>query len=100
MNRNEEVILRTENVTVRVLSLPAGESTPWHFHKEVTDNMFCLSGDIAVLLKNPDGEIRLQLGQRCEVPPLRVHQVANMGSEEATYLLVQGVGHYDFNIVG
>jgi mannose-6-phosphate isomerase-like protein (cupin superfamily) len=97
MSSNEEV---TKNVTVRVLSLLAGESAPWHFHKEVTDNMFCLSGELSVRLKNPDGEVRLELGQRCEVRPPRAHQVANMGSEEATYLLVQGVGQYDFNIVG
>ena len=100
MKRNEEVIIKTENVTVRVLSLATGESTPWHFHKEVTDNMFCLSGELSVRLKNPDGEVRLQLGQRSEVHPLRVHQVANMGSKEANYLLVQGVGQYDFNVVG
>ena len=97
---NEEVIIKTENVTVRVLSLSAGKSTPWHFHKEVTDNMFCLSGDIVVLLRNPDEEIRLQIGQRCEVYPLRMHQVANTGAKEAKYLLVQGVGQYDFNLVG
>ena len=100
MTRNEEVIIKTENVTVRVLSLPAGESIPWHFHKQVTGYMFCLAGDVGVLLRNPGKEIRLQLGQRCEVPPLRVHRVANMGYKEATNLLVQGVGHYDFNIVG
>ncbi len=100
MKMNEEVILKTENVTVRVLSLAPGESTPWHFHNEVTDNMFCLSGDILVLLRNPDEEVRLQIGQRCEVYPLRMHQVANMGAKEAKYLLVQGVGQYDFNIVG
>ena len=100
MDRNEEVIIKTENVTVRVLSLPAGETTPWHFHTEVTDNMFCLSGELSVSLRNPDGEVRLQPGQRCEAHPPRVHKVANMGFEEAAYLLVQGVGQYDFNVVG
>ena len=99
MKRNEEVIIKTESVTVRVLSLSVGESTPWHFHKEVTDNMFCLSGAIGVLLRNPHGEISLQPGQRCEAHALRVHRVTNMGSKEAKYLLVQGVGHYDFNTV-
>jgi quercetin dioxygenase-like cupin family protein len=82
MHRNEEVILKTENVSVRVLSLLAKESVPWHFHQEVTDNMFCLSGEITIYLKNPDEEIILRPGQRCEVRPGKVHRVANLGTTE------------------
>ena len=100
MKMNEEVILKTENVTVRVLSLAAEKAPLGTFTTKSLITCFCLSGDILVLLRNPDEEVRLQIGQRCEVYPLRMHQVANMGAKEAKYLLVQGVGQYDFNIVG
>ena len=39
------------------------------------------------------------LGQRCEVMKGGVHRVANAGAHIARYLLVQGIGNYDFNVV-
>lgn len=99
MKVNEEVIIKTNNVKVRVLSLEPKEVAPWHFHRKITDNMFCLSGTIAIYLKSPDEQIILEQGQRCEVQAGRVHRVANLEKQMAKYLLVQGVGEYDFNIV-
>ena len=99
MSGTEEVILKTKDVSVRVLSLKPEEVLPWHFHSKVADNMFCLSGEILVRLRDPDEQITLRQGQRCEVRQGRVHQVANGGTTSAQYLLVQGVGKYDFNTV-
>jgi quercetin dioxygenase-like cupin family protein len=96
---NETVIIKTDDVRVRILSLEPGENTPWHFHSEITDNMFCLCGEIVVQIKDTGEETRLQPGQRCEVPKDQVHQVANTGENTTQYLLVQGVGKYDFNTI-
>lgn len=95
--KHEEIILRTENVRVRVIELHSAEYTPFHYHKEITDNMFGVSGEIRVRLKNPDEEILLTPGARCTIDPGRVHQVSNnLDSATSSYLLVQGVGTYDF----
>ncbi len=99
MRENEEVIIKTHNVRVRVLSLQPNKEAPWHFHEEIVDNIFCLSGTISIYLKSPDDQIILEPGQRCEVQARRVHRVANLGKQMAKYLLVQGVGEYDFNLV-
>ncbi|MCC6917254.1 cupin domain-containing protein [Nitrosomonas sp.] len=99
MQWSEEVILKTNNVSVRVLSLAPKEVAPWHFHQNVVDNMFCLSGSILIDLQNPSESLLLEPGHRCEVKPGRVHRVSNPQEKEAKYLLVQGVGEYDFNIV-
>ncbi|MGL4882058.1 MAG: hypothetical protein ACRC8K_13480, partial [Waterburya sp.] len=61
----EEVIIKTEDVSVRVLSLNSQEVAPWHFHSEVIDNMFCLTGTLKVSLINPDETILLLPGERC-----------------------------------
>jgi quercetin dioxygenase-like cupin family protein len=62
--------------------------------------MVCLTGVIVVRLEQPAVELELQPGQRCTVEVGRVHQVANASaSEPASYLLIQGVGRYDFNPV-
>ncbi len=99
MQTGDETIIRTADVSVRILTLEPGEMGPWHFHTEVVDNMFCLSGTIAVHLRDPGEECVLAAGHRLEVQPGRTHRVANTGVEMASYLLVQGVGKYDFNVV-
>ena len=99
MNDRDEVILETGNVRVRILVLDAGEATAWHFHSEVTDRMLCLQGSIAVEYQDPRESVELVCGERCEVAVTRVHRVVNMTPETAKYLLVQGVGRYDFNVV-
>lgn len=99
MNTLDDVILETENIRVRVLALEKGQATAWHFHTEVTDRMLCLEGEIAVEYRNPQERIELCPGDRCEVSVERIHRVVNLSLETAKYLLVQGVGRYDFNVV-
>ncbi|MBW2690110.1 MAG: cupin domain-containing protein [Deltaproteobacteria bacterium] len=99
MNDRDEVILETENVRVRILVLESGQATAWHFHTEVTDRMLCLEGWVAVEFLDPQESVDLNPGDRCEVTVKRVHRVVNRTSETAKYLLVQGVGQYDFNAV-
>lgn len=99
MSYRDEVILETENVRVRILTLDAGQATAWHFHSAVTDKMLCLEGRIAVEYRDPQESVELGIGGRCEVTVERVHRVVNLGADMAKYLLVQGVGRYDFNTV-
>ena len=95
----EQVIIKTKDVSVRIIEIRSHEVAARHYHTEITDNMFCLTGNITVRLREPNEELVLSPGQRCEVMKGRVHQVANAGADIARYLLVQGVGNYDFNVV-
>lgn len=99
MDTRDEVILETENVRVRILVLDAGQATAWHFHSEVIDKMLCLEGEIAIEYRDPLDRVELRPGGRCEVPVKRLHRVVSLGSQIAKYLLVQGIGRYDFNTV-
>lgn len=99
MSYRDEVILETADVRVRILALAAGQATAWHFHSEVTDQMLCLEGRIAVESREPQARVELSPGGRCEVAVERVHRVVNLTAETARYLLVQGVGRYDFMVV-
>jgi quercetin dioxygenase-like cupin family protein len=93
----EEVLIKTDNVSVRILELEAGEVLPWHHHSEVTDYVFALDGEIEVQVKSPDEKVALTPGERCKLPTGRVHRVVNMCKRKTKYLLIQGVGKYDFN---
>ena len=99
MNDRDEVILDSENVRVRILILEGEQATAWHFHTAVIDRMLCLEGKIAVEYQDPQEHADLGPGERCEVAVERVHRVVNLTSDPAKYLLVQGVGRYDFNVV-
>lgn len=79
------------------MELQPNEATPLHHHSEVTDNIFGLTGAMTIQLINPDETVNLHSGTRCEILPGRRHMVSNISAgKNATYLLVQGVGHYDF----
>ena len=93
-------ILKTENVLVRVMELEKKSSTDWHFHSQVGDFFVCLKGIIQVETKDPDRVFLLNPGQQAEVTPLKVHRVINISDDIAEYLLVQGVGAYDFRKEG
>jgi mannose-6-phosphate isomerase-like protein (cupin superfamily) len=99
MSYRDEVILETADVRVRILTLEGGQATAWHFHSAVTDRMFCLEGTIAVEFQNPRERVELAPGERCEVAVERAHRVVSLVAETAKYLLVQGVGCYDFNVL-
>ena len=95
--KKEEIIIQTGDVKVRIIELEAGESGPFHFHTEITDNMFGVSGEITVSMKNPLEHITLKPGVHCTIEPGRVHCVTNnLKNETSRYLLIQGVGTYDF----
>jgi quercetin dioxygenase-like cupin family protein len=97
--QESEVIAKTNDVRVRVMTLDPREIADWHYHTQITDDIFCLTGTIIIRMKEPDEEIQLTLGQRCQIKKNRVHQLENLDTSEASYLLVQGIGKYDFNVV-
>lgn len=96
--KSEEILIQTADVRVRAMELPPGDATTWHSHSEVTDHMVGLCGRILVSLRHPDETRELKPGERCQVEVGRVHRVANgSNAEPASYLLIQGVGRYDYH---
>ena len=93
-----EAIVKTDTVRVRIMSLEPREVASWHYHTEVVDDIFCLTGTIIVRMKEPEDEVKLSPAQRCQIKIGRIHQLENPENSEATYLLIQGVGRYDFNL--
>lgn len=98
--KETEVIIRTDDIRVRIMALAPREIADWHYHTQVTDHIFCLTGTILIRMQNPDTEMRLVPGERSLVETGRIHRLENCVDFEASYLLIQGVGKYDFNVVG
>jgi quercetin dioxygenase-like cupin family protein len=94
-----EWLAKTPDVGVRINTLSAGQSTPWHYHSTVADDVFCLEGELEVACRDPEEVSRLRPGERARVAPRRVHRVVNRTRGPLRYLLIQATGAYDFNVV-
>ena len=93
---NNREIIRTENILVRQMELGNGAITEWHHHTEVTDYFVCLTGAIKVEIKDKEDTSILLPGQQTEVHPHQIHRVVNSFACKSSYLLIQGIGKYDF----
>ena len=91
-----EVIARTDTLRVSVLTLAAGQEVPWHFHSEVTDTFLCLDGVLSVETRDPKAHEVLGVGESCAVPPRTAHRVTGRNGGRVRFLIVQGVGVYDY----
>jgi len=82
----------------RIAELRIGPSqkVPWHYHNNIHDTFYVVAGSIRIFLQDPKEEVRLTPGQTFGVPPKRPHLVTNPGDTSAVFLVLQGIGEYDF----
>jgi len=78
------------------LQISPKQKVPWHYHSNVGDTFYVLEGSIRLFLQAPKEEVRLERGKSYAVAPRRPHLVVNGGGTSATFLVLQGVGEYDF----
>jgi quercetin dioxygenase-like cupin family protein len=95
-----ELVAEGADLRVQVLTLAAGQCVPWHYHTEISDSFVCLEGPMVVETRAPRHVYRLLSGERCAVPPKTAHYVHGEADGACRFLIVQGVGVYDFVAVG
>src|SRR5262249_17363230 len=93
--RKEPVVVGTD-VQARVFTLAPDEFIPWHCHSESTDHYFVLSGTLSITTRDPNDELMLESGGRYKIKAGTSHLIANRAKSDCVFLLVQGVGKYDF----
>jgi mannose-6-phosphate isomerase-like protein (cupin superfamily) len=81
---------------INELQISPAQQVPWHYHSNVRDTFYVLEGRIRIFLRDPKEEVRLGPGETYTVPPRRPHLVTNGGETSATFLVLQGIGEYDF----
>jgi quercetin dioxygenase-like cupin family protein len=95
-----ELVAEGSDLRVQVLTLAAGQCIPWHYHSEITDSFVCLEGPMVVETRAPRNNYELMPGGRCSVPAKTAHYVHGADDGACKFLVVQGVGVYDFVPVG
>lgn len=91
-----EVVHETRDLRVQVLTIRPGQEVPWHHHTAVQDSFFCLEGSVQVETREPEAVHRLLVGERTAVPPGQPHRVSCADDSRCRFVIVQGVGSYDF----
>jgi quercetin dioxygenase-like cupin family protein len=78
------------------LQISPTQKVPWHYHSNVQDTFYVIEGQLRLFLRDPKAEVRLGPGDTYSVRARRPHLVANGGEAAATFLVLQGIGEYDF----
>lgn len=91
-----EVVAKGTDVQARIFTLAPGEIIPWHRHSESTDHYFVLRGTLTINTRKPDDAHISEIGGRYKITPGTAHLISNHGTTDCLFLLVQGVGKYDF----
>lgn len=81
---------------IQELQLSATQKVPWHYHNKVSDTFYVLSGYLRIFLQDPKEEIRLAPGESFRARAGRPHLVTNGGNTSVNFLVLQGVGEYDY----
>jgi quercetin dioxygenase-like cupin family protein len=90
------LIAQTADVRVAEFTLAPGDGQPWHHHSEITDTFYGLEGLTEIELRDPPRQRILRPGEKFSVAPGTVHRARNAHGATTRYLLIQGVGKYDF----
>ena len=91
-----DVHAQREGFRISELQISPSQSVPWHYHSNIKDTFYVLSGEIAIHLMNPKEVIALSESDSYTVAPRRPHLVRNPGPGSATFLILQGIGDYDY----
>ena len=78
------------------LQLSPTQKVPWHLHTNVQDTFYVIDGMLRLFLREPKEEVRLGPGETYSVRAPRPHLVTNGGNASVTFLVLQGIGEYDF----
>lgn len=78
------------------LQISPTQKVPWHYHTNVGDTFYVLEGTIRIFMREPKEDVVLTVGQSYALAAKRPHLVTNAGQSSATFLILQGVGEYDF----
>jgi len=78
------------------LQISKAQKVPWHYHSNVQDTFYVLEGELRIFLQDPKEEVCLKPGETYSARPRRPHLVTNAGEHSATFLVLQGIGEYDF----
>lgn len=81
---------------INEMKLSATQTVPWHTHSKISDTFYVIEGEMRLFLQQPKESLLLGPGDSYKVVAGRPHLVTNAGDASMHFLVLQGVGEYDF----
>ena len=78
------------------IHLSASQKVPWHYHSNISDTFYVIGGEMKLYLQSPKEAITLAPGESYCVDARRPHLVTNGGDATLSFVIMQGVGEYDY----
>src|SRR5262245_21788521 len=94
--RTLERVFSSSEVQVSHLVLAPGEEVPWHFRSDVRDTFYVLRSPVTVYTREPDATNVINTGELLQTRERQPHRVFNGSDHEVAFVLIQGVGKFDF----
>jgi len=91
-----ETVMVGSDVQARLFTLAPGDTIPWHYHTESVDHYFVLAGTLTVQTSEPEETSTIGLGGAHRIAPGTAHLITNRSDADCRFLLLQGVGKYDW----
>ena len=88
--------LQRSGFRITELQLSPAQTVPWHSHSDVGDTFYVLMGRLRLFLQDPKEEVRLDPGESYTVVAGRPHLVTNGSDTSLRFLVLQGIGEYDY----
>lgn len=90
-----QVVMESEGMRAAVFTVEEAERIPWHRHSRIEDHFYCLLGPMIIELREPEHVLELATGESYVVRASRPHYVHGKNNGPCRFLLLQGVGEYD-----
>jgi len=95
--KNIEQVMVGSDMRARLFTLAPGETIPWHYHRGAADHYFVLEGELVVLTRaTNEATHTVGIGSDYPIEPGTPHQISNRSTKNCRFLLLQGVGKYDW----
>jgi quercetin dioxygenase-like cupin family protein len=94
--KSVEPVMVGSDMQARLFTLAPGDTIPWHLHRESVDHYFVLAGALTVMTRDPEEASTIVVGSDHRIVPGTAHQITNRSDVDCRFLLLQGVGRYDW----
>ncbi|MDB5805950.1 MAG: hypothetical protein JWN73_3272 [Betaproteobacteria bacterium] len=98
---SRKLIAEGSDMFVKEFSFGPNEGIPWHSHSQVFDIFYCLEGQLQIeSAEIANGQARpcvmLDAGESTRIEAGTPHHPSNPGTGPCRFLLIQGIGQYDW----
>lgn len=97
--RKAKLLYESEVTKVWLERLEPGHKWPLHRHNHVHDNFCVVRGTVTLELREPEELVAIRTGEHYQVAIGRAHRSTNVGPDAAEWILVQGAGDVDTELV-